>query len=401
MVNLLVLPLVGGLAILVTRSLFGFFLQGFIVWIHEFGHATVAWMTGKRALPLPIGWTNLSPDKSYFVYFGILLLLGLLFATGWRERKIWPMIFAGAIAALQAYMIWRLPSEQARMWIVFGGQFYLSALMVGLFYFKFPEKFKWGICRYVFLFIGASSFCDTYLFWKKVKHGVEPLPYGSMVNGEEDASGDMDTLSADLQHRPDKVQKLRSAQRRTERHLGRDLLRGEGDGVVSDEHARNGYAHPNFSPPARQPNLELPPRITRIHAYDLEWAVRSAPGIFKGYRGSAEERKKLPTHPPAVRPNCGLVYPGRFSNIGPHAGQSCTDHCGVACAWGTQRPGRVAPTLPHPVFAGLRVAAAHRQDAEVACLLSGLHVAAQSAAAGRLGRILVSHAARHRALRPL
>ncbi len=200
-VNLVAVPLVGGLAILVTQSFLGFFLQGFHVWVHEFGHATVAWFTGKKALPLPIGWTNISPDKSFFVYVGILFLLGLLFAAGWQERKPWPVIFAAGLAVLQAGMTWLLPAEQARLWIVFGGcggQFYLSALMVALFYFEFPEKFKWGACRYVFLFIGASSFYETYTFWRKVKYGMVPLPYGSMVNGEEDASGDLDTLSADF-----------------------------------------------------------------------------------------------------------------------------------------------------------------------------------------------------------
>jgi len=200
-VNAAAIPLVALLAILVTRSGLGFFLEGFHVWVHEFGHATAAWLTGKRALPLPIGWTNISPEKSLFVYFGILGLLGLLFVAGWKERMIWPMIFAAGIAALQGYMTWLLPPEPARMWIVFagcGGQFYLSALMIGLFYFELPEKFKWGGCRYVFLFIGVSCFFDAYTLWRNVKYGRIPLPYGSMVNGEEDANGDLDTLSADF-----------------------------------------------------------------------------------------------------------------------------------------------------------------------------------------------------------
>lgn len=49
------------------------------IWIHEFGHATVAWWSGYRALPLPIGWTSVSSQRDPFVYFGILFLLILLF----------------------------------------------------------------------------------------------------------------------------------------------------------------------------------------------------------------------------------------------------------------------------------------------------------------------------------
>jgi hypothetical protein len=201
LVNCLAVPVMGLLAIVTTRSGFRFFLEGFVVWIHEFGHATMAWLTGKRALPLPVGWTNISDEKSYFVYFGVLGLLGLLGVAGWREGKTAPVVLAVGLAILQGYMTWVLPPERARLWIVFGGcggQFYLSALMIVLFYFEFPEKFKWGVCRYVFLFIGAGSLYATYTFWKKVQHGEMPLPYGTMVNGEEDEGGDLNTLSGDF-----------------------------------------------------------------------------------------------------------------------------------------------------------------------------------------------------------
>jgi hypothetical protein len=107
------------------------------------------------------------------------------------------MILAVVLALAQAFMTWRLPPATAEMWIAFGGvggELYLSAAMMGLFYFEFPEKFKWGDCRYGFLFIGAASFFETYAFWKKVKRGEEGIPYGSMINGEEDAGGDMNGL---------------------------------------------------------------------------------------------------------------------------------------------------------------------------------------------------------------
>ena len=200
LVNATALPLVMVMALLVNLSPFGFFLKGFHVWMHEFGHATVAWLTGKRALPLPIGWTNVEPDKSIFVYGGVLFLLGVLLVAGWKERKIWPMLIAVAVAPLQFYMTWLLPEYRAQLWLSFagvGGEFYLSATLMALFYFQFPEKFKWSYCRYVFLFLGASSFLNIYVFWRQVKHGAESIPWGSMVQGEEDGGGDMNILRDD------------------------------------------------------------------------------------------------------------------------------------------------------------------------------------------------------------
>jgi hypothetical protein len=196
-VNLIALPVVAFIAWLINLSPLGFFLRGFHVWIHEFGHATVAWLTGKRALPLPIGWTNVEGERSLFVYFGVLFLLGVLLVAGWRERKIWPVLIAGAVAPLQFYLTWRMPEYRADMWLSFGGvggEFLLSALLMVLFYFQFPEKFKRCTCRYVFLFLGASSFANSYLFWRRVKHGTESIPWGSMIQGEEDGGGDMNVL---------------------------------------------------------------------------------------------------------------------------------------------------------------------------------------------------------------
>jgi hypothetical protein len=199
-VNALAPPLVVGLAILIKSSFFGFFLQGFHVWIHELGHATVAWFSGKRALPLPLGWTTIGEEKSLFVYFGLLFLLVVMFVAGARERKVWPMILAVVLALAQAYMTWKLPEHRADMWLSFagvGGEFYLSAAAVALFYVQLPEKFKWGACRYFFLFIGGGSFFQTYSFWKQVKRGREGIPYGTMMHGEDDRGGDMDALHND------------------------------------------------------------------------------------------------------------------------------------------------------------------------------------------------------------
>jgi len=197
LVNIVALPLVALFAWLLNLSPLSFFLRGFHIWIHEFGHATVAWLVGKRALPLPIGWTNVEGDKSNFVYFGVLFLLGVLLVAGWKERKIWPVLIALAVVPLQFYMTWRMPEYRADMWLSFGGvggEFYLSTLLMALFYVQFPEKFKWSFCRYFFLFLGASGFLNIYFFWRQVRRGTESIPWGSMIQGEEDGGGDMNVL---------------------------------------------------------------------------------------------------------------------------------------------------------------------------------------------------------------
>jgi hypothetical protein len=200
-INAFAPPLVVAAAVLLQRSFFGFFLQGFHVWIHEFGHATVAWLAGRRALPLPIGWTNVSGEKSLFVYFGVLFLFGVMAWAGVRERKVWPVVLALGLAVFQAYLTWFLPENRVPLWFAFGGiggEFYLAAGLMALFYLRMPDKFRWGGCRYLFLFICAASFFQTYAFWKAVKRGQEGIPYGSMINGEEDAAGDMNVLHEDF-----------------------------------------------------------------------------------------------------------------------------------------------------------------------------------------------------------
>jgi hypothetical protein len=197
-VNTFVPPLLLGLVFLINLSPLKFLLTGFHVWMHEFGHATAAWLCGFRATPLPFGWTPVEPVYSPFVYWGLLLLFGLLFGAGVLERKVWPMLAALALASLQFYMTWRMPEHRQEFWWSafggVGGEFYLSTLFMIFFWVQLPEKFKWGACRYVFFFIGATAFLNIWLRWRDVYHGLEEIPFGTMINGEEDQGGDMNKL---------------------------------------------------------------------------------------------------------------------------------------------------------------------------------------------------------------
>jgi hypothetical protein len=197
-VNTFVPPLLLAVTWLITVSPAGFFLRGFQVWMHEFGHAVPAWLCGFRATPLPFGWTPVEPEYSHFVYWGLLLMFGILFAAGLKERKVWAMIAAVGAAVLQYYMTWRMPDHRQEFWWSafggVGGEFVLSTLLMMFFWVQLPEKFRWGGCRYVFFFIGATAFTAIWSRWGDVYRGIEEIPFGSMINGEEDQGGDMNKL---------------------------------------------------------------------------------------------------------------------------------------------------------------------------------------------------------------
>ncbi|PSN13521.1 hypothetical protein C7293_15645 [filamentous cyanobacterium CCT1] len=170
-------------------------LWGIKIWIHEFGHATVAWLAGRRAIPLPIGWTSVDPRRSLFVYLGILVLLGLLYWAGRREQKRWPMVLAVVLAIVQFLMTWLLPANAFDMLLSFGGvggEIYLSALLMVSFYFPLPEYFRWDFYRFPVVLGAAFCFWGQVWLWQQVPRGRASIPFGSLW-GEAD-HGDMNQL---------------------------------------------------------------------------------------------------------------------------------------------------------------------------------------------------------------
>ena len=136
-------------------------LFGVTIWVHECGHATVAWLGGYRALPLPFGWTSISASKSLFVYGGVLTLLGLLFWIGQKEQRRWPMVLAGILAAMQFWMTWVISDSTFETLFSFGGiggEFYLSTLLIVSFYFPLPVKWRWGL-----LSLSGGTICRVYV----------------------------------------------------------------------------------------------------------------------------------------------------------------------------------------------------------------------------------------------
>ncbi|MDB9311878.1 hypothetical protein PN462_02100 [Spirulina sp. CS-785/01] len=204
--NILAFPLALILAVIINNVgvLYMLFL-GFHIWIHEFGHSTMAWLSGHRSLPLPIGVAFSSHEPSLFVYFGLLILFVLLFYAGSRNNQRFPMILAVSFAILQFILTWLIPDHKTQMLITFGGvagEFYLSTFLMASFYFSLPDKWRWDAARYLVLVIAASSFWHSFWFWTHIKAGQESIPFGSLLGGRGDSGGDMNKLIFDYHWNP-------------------------------------------------------------------------------------------------------------------------------------------------------------------------------------------------------
>lgn len=181
--------------ILNVMPIFNLLLQGIKIWIHEFGHAVIAWLAGRQALPLPLGWTNVNPERSFFVYVGVLILLGLLFWAGQKEGKRWPMVLAAGLAVVQVVMTWIMSPITFDMLLAFGGiggELYLSTLLMVSFFFPMPTYWRWDFYRYPVVLGAAFTFWGQFWLWKRIRWGQASIPFGMMWGDAE--HGDMNIL---------------------------------------------------------------------------------------------------------------------------------------------------------------------------------------------------------------
>ncbi len=195
-VSALVFPLLlllgGGMNAL---PMVNYLLFGVKIWFHEFGHAIIAWLAGRRAIPLPIGWTNVGEERSLFVYFGLLILLGLLFWVGRREGLRWPMVLAVGLVVIQFWFTWLMPEPRYETLLSFGGiggELYLCTLLMVSFFFPLPAYWRWDFYRYPVVLGAAFTFWGQIWLWRQINRGVAAIPWGSLWGGE--AHGDMNNL---------------------------------------------------------------------------------------------------------------------------------------------------------------------------------------------------------------
>lgn len=166
---------------IVLRTFFG-------MWLHELGHASAAWLTGRCALPLP--WITFSFDRSWLVS---LLLVGgsiALARFGWVRRS-WATVGLSATLLVATLVGHLLPASAQRTFDVFGGEagamVYGALLSCGFLVRSRLRPFRGGL-RWGWLVIGAASWADATRVWWTAKTDFDAIPFGEEDGLRSDAS---------------------------------------------------------------------------------------------------------------------------------------------------------------------------------------------------------------------
>src|SRR5262249_41053106 len=144
----LIPPAAVALALLLVRSgaVHAFVRIFDSMWLHELGHAIVAWLSGYPALPGP--WRTAVPDARAPI-FAIMVsaALGAALVFAWRAERRRLAAAAGAVLAVQLVMTLALRANAAHALMVFGGD--AGAMVLGaalvVAYDLVEHDLRWGL----------------------------------------------------------------------------------------------------------------------------------------------------------------------------------------------------------------------------------------------------------------
>ncbi|MFK7988952.1 MAG: zf-TFIIB domain-containing protein [Sandaracinaceae bacterium] len=201
LVRLLAFPVVGllGVVLAVFRLAEApvYFMR---LWVHELGHAVPAWLSGRAALPLPIGFTFWREESSWFTAACLFFLIAVFGVASLREKKVFGIALAAVLLVLQAICT-LVVSDQAMLgWIVAGGlagELLISTALIVAFYYPLPDRLRWDFWRFFVLVPAACAFAAAFVMWMRIDRGTQSLPFGSILGAPGDGSGDVERLIDD------------------------------------------------------------------------------------------------------------------------------------------------------------------------------------------------------------
>lgn len=195
--TLLAMPVAFALAALLRGStLAKIVLGGVRIPLHELGHASVAWLSGYSALPVPFGVTWISRERS--VLTGLVIAAGIA-AAATRLARAGAWAWAALVGALllpQAALSLVARDATRQMLITFAGsgaELVFAALLVALFHARLPDRARWEHARWIALAVGAFVLVDKTLDWRAARFDDDLIPWASVMGDD----GDMQRLTRD------------------------------------------------------------------------------------------------------------------------------------------------------------------------------------------------------------
>lgn len=203
-VDVLALPVALLASLLVGSTTLGsLLLLPFQIQFHELGHALVAWLSGRAALPLPFGFTFWKEERSLLTGCSVVFLLGLLWLNALREKRPFGALLGAGLSVAFVVLALLLSAARSIELILLGGlagELVLTSLVMVAFYFPLPDRLRWDFFRFVLLVPASGCWLAALRLWFGVWRGTRALPMGSILG--VDGTGDLDRLMAEYGHDP-------------------------------------------------------------------------------------------------------------------------------------------------------------------------------------------------------
>ncbi|MDP3232913.1 MAG: hypothetical protein Q8N26_09060 [Myxococcales bacterium] len=176
----------------VLRTFFG-------MWLHELGHATAAWLTGRWALPVP--WFTFSFGQNIVVSVAMFGAAAALIRFGRKRGSVTTMAL-GIVLALATMLGHLAPTSFQEPFFTFGGE--AGAMIFGAlsscgFLVRSPLRLFQGGLRWGWLVIGTASWADATRVWWDSKTDFAVIPFGVEDGMPSDASRLVDEFGWDAQ----------------------------------------------------------------------------------------------------------------------------------------------------------------------------------------------------------
>jgi hypothetical protein len=159
----------------------------FTMWVHESGHAVAAWMCGYSAWPGP-WFTPVGSERSIALTGLLVVLLGFGTFRAWQRARWFWMVAATVVLLLTLCCTLFLSAGKARQFIVFGGDggcLVLGTALMLTVYARADHPLRRERLRWALLIFGALALMDAYLIWSG---SFDRLPFGESENGLSDPS---------------------------------------------------------------------------------------------------------------------------------------------------------------------------------------------------------------------